>query len=284
MKKFSRFLLACVVILAALGTFFAVKNRDSLSKIEMPEIEIINKKDKVESTVVFSDIEGAKTTKVSMVSVAQVDDFYNINAEYPQIESAGKEFNEKIYLLIKSKIDEFKNESRANWQARLATMPEGEAKPETPDQPFDFIAAWDLMRLGPRYAGFTIEIYYFAGGAHGISEIYAFNYDLGGEKEITIADFLGSDEELQKLAAMANEKAAEQLKIAGLEQNDILDEMISSGTAPEASNYRNFVFGGNVLKIYFEKYQVAPGSAGTIVLEFYKNELEQNEIFSDYFN
>ena len=134
----------------------------------------------------------ANDVKMSIVSVAQSDSFYNIKAEYPQFEGADVAFNKKIVDTVNGQIAAFKKEAKDNFDARNATMPAGQAKLENPEQPFEFIASWTPAQFDTRYESFMIDVYYFSGGAHGIDQIFAFNYDLQNKKEITVADFLGS--------------------------------------------------------------------------------------------
>ena len=237
---------------------------------------------KVDQTCSLSATTQTKGVRISVASVAQSDSFYNIQAEYPQFDAADPAFNQKIAALINSEVNNFKKEAKDNFDARNATMPAGQPVLQNPEQPFDFIAIWTPAQFGPRYLSFMIDIYYFSGGAHGIDQIFAFNYDLENKKEITINDFLGSADNLNKLAVMAQDQVTAQLQSNGLQSNDSLTQIIQDGTKPVPENYRNFTFGYGKLAIYFEQYQAAPGSAGTLTVNFYKDNLEQNAINSTY--
>jgi len=221
-------------------------------------------------------------TRMSVVTVSQADDFYNIQAEYPQFDGADPSFNGKISSTVDGLIAGFKKEAKDNFDARNATMPPGNSPLQKPQEPFDFIAAWTPAQSGPRYVSFMADIYYFSGGAHGTDQIFAFNYDLQNKKEITIADFLGSADNLDKLAKLSRDQITEQLKSDGLQMDDSLTRMIDDGTKATPDNYRNFTFGYGKLTVYFEQYQVAPGSAGSLTVVFYKNDLDQEGINTSY--
>ena len=216
--------------------------------------------------------------RMNIVTVAQADDFYNIKAEYPQFEGADAAFNAKIAAAVNGRIEAFKKEARENFDARNATLPAGQAAKPNPEEPFDFIAVWTPGQFGPRFASFMLDIYYFSGGAHGQDQIFAFNYDLQNQKEITIVDFLAGQDNLEKLAKIAQERITAQLESSGLPVNDSLKQMVQSGTESKPENYRNFTFGNGKLSVYFEQYQAAPGSEGTIKIDFYKKDFEQNGI------
>lgn len=224
------------------------------------------------------------TVPMSVNSVNLLDSFFNIKAEYPQFQIRGVDaLNKKISDLIDNKIASFKKDSQDNWNARRATATPDNPVPENPEQPFDFIATWTPTQINDQYLSFYINIYNFTGGAHGAGEIDTFNYDIKNKKEITIMDFLGnSQDSLQNLSVLAAQNVGYDLQSKGMPMNDFLNQMIADGTAPKIDNYSNFNFNHNSLTIYFQQYQVAPGSAGQITITLYKQELEQNSIKSEY--
>jgi hypothetical protein len=264
-------LVLAAAVLAGLSAFLCWQNGRVAVGPEGTDIE------QVSSTVRNGGV------KMSVVSASQSDNFYNIQAEYPQFDDADPAFNQKIADLVKGQIENFKKEAKDNFDARNATMPEGEPILQEPEQPFDFIATWTQDRSGASYLSFVFDIYYFSGGAHGIDQIFAFNYDLENKKEITISDFLGSAESLDKLSKMAQDQVASQLQSNGMEMDDSMAQMVREGTRSTSENYRNFTFGSDKLTLYFEQYQAAPGAAGTIKIVFSKDDLERNGIVSNYF-
>jgi hypothetical protein len=138
-------------------------------------------------------------------------------------------------------------------------------------------------QLNDKYISFVVNLYYFVGGAHGANETYAFNYDLTKQKEITILDFLNSSQQsLEKLAGLSAQEVTSQLQGNEATMDDFLKQMIKDGTKPDLKNYKEFNFNYNSLTIYFQQYQVAPGSAGAITVTFYKNSLNASSINSDY--
>ncbi len=219
---------------------------------------------------------------MNVQSVWKSDNFFHIEAEYPQFEMAATDFNQKISDLIAGKISNFEKESRDNWKARLKTLPAGEPVPENPETPFVFIASWQPTQLNNKYLSFVIKVYYFTGGAHGNEEIYAFNYDMAKKKEIHIDDFLGSSQKaLEKISKMSTHDIIGQLQSMGWEV-DRLKEMVDQGTEPVFKNFKDFNFNSNSLIIYFQRYQVAPGAAGSLTVMIPKTTLEENSIKSDY--
>lgn len=220
---------------------------------------------------------------MSVQSCRESDEFFRIQAEYPQFETVAPSFNQKIAHLISGKISSFKEESLDNWKARLKTLPAGESVPENPQVSFDFIASWQRAQLNHKYLSLVIKIYYFTGGAHGNEEIYAFNYDMVKKKEISINDFLGhSQEAWQKISRISAQDIMSQLQSMGWREDDNLKKMVSQGTASVPENFRNFNFNNYSLIIYFQRYQVAPGAAGSLTVTIPKTTLEEIPVKSPY--
>jgi hypothetical protein len=221
--------------------------------------------------------------QVSVISISQTDSFYNIQVEYPQFKEVDAAFNKEISDLILGEIDSFKKEAKDNWNARNATLATGETPATNPPSPFDFIASWTPTQINKEYVSFSVNIYYFVGGAHGVTEVNAFNYDVIKKADITINDFLGNSQQaLQKLSQIAAQQVTSQIQSNGVQIDDFLTQMIQQGTQPTADNYRNFNFNYDSLIIYFQQYQVAPGYLGPLTVILYKNILEENSIKSDY--
>lgn len=265
MKKIYWFIVIIVIILAV-ATVWYVRNTKQINE-EPSETE------KNEENAL----------QISIVSISQTDNFYNIQVEYPQFKGLNEEFNQKISSLITEKIDDFKKNSLDNWDARKATAGPEEVIPENPEQPFDFISTWEQAQLNDEYISFVIKLYYYVGGAHGANEIYTFNYDITKGEEITMVNFLNaSGESFEKLADLCEQEVTTQLQSKGIQIDDFLKQMIESGTKPTEENYRNFSFKYNSLTIYFQQYQVAPGAVGEVTVAFYKSTLNTNSINSDY--
>jgi len=221
--------------------------------------------------------------RMKIHSIRESDSFFYVQAEYPEFMAASDDFNHEIAALISNKISGFKKESVDNWKARLDTVPAGKSVPENPEQPFPFIASWESAQLNTQYLSLVIKIYYFSGGAHGSEEIHTFNYDMLQKKKIRIEDFLDSSQEaLKRISKISAEDITSQLKSRGWREDDSLKEMVKQGTTPLFENFKNFNFDPQGLTIYFGKYQVAPGAAGSLTVRITKALLEQNLLQSDY--
>ncbi len=214
--------------------------------------------------------ESQESALASTSTISQLDDFYNIKAEYPQFTGADPAFNKKIADLITGKIDAFKKDVKENFSA-------------TPTEPFDFIADWKPTQLNDQYISFVMTMYYFTGGAHGINEVSAFNYDVVNKKEITISDFSNSSEEnLQKLSDLAIQKAIFYLETNVGSVDGSMKKWVEEGAGPKWENFKDFNFKDGSMIVYFQQYQVAAGAVGPVTITLSKNILEQNYITSNY--
>jgi hypothetical protein len=270
MKKIILVLVAGVIVLAALSAFLYQR---------YSELAVVAGFGKTTQACPSGQ---SSAVAMSVVSVNQSDSFYNIQAEYPQFGCADAAFNQKIANVVIGKIDAFKKEAKDNFDARNATMPAGQPPLQNPEQPFDFVATMTPAQFSPHYESFMIDVYYFSGGAHGIDQIFSFNYDMANKKEITIGDFLSSQAGLDKLATLSLAQVTSQLQSSGLQIDPSVTQMVADGTKATADNYRNFTFGYGKLTVYFEQYQVAPGVYGTMTVNFFKNDLTQDGINASY--
>jgi len=220
---------------------------------------------------------------VKIHSIRESDSFFYVQAEYPEFLAASDDFNHEIAALISDKISGFKEQSTDNWKARLDTVPAGNPLPENPERPFPFIASWGSAQLNTQFLSLVVRIYYFSGAAHGNEEIHVFNYDMSQKRKVGIEDLLDSSQEaLRAISKISAEDITSQLKSRGWKEDDTLKEMIKGGTAPTFDNFEAFNFDPQGLTIYFGKYQVAPGAAGSLTVRITKAVLEQNLIQSDY--
>lgn len=265
MKKIYLFIILTIIVLAAAWLFRP-------KELEEPVPQ--NQTEQKQETV---------APLFSTTTISQSDAFYNMNAEYPQFSKTDDAFNSKIKTLITDKIDAFKKDAKDYWDARKATAGPGEVVPDNPEAPFEFISKWTPVQINDKYISFVIDIYYFSGGAHGINEIKAFNYDIGNKKEITVNDFLNSSPiNLQKVASLASKDVKSQLQAKDVEIDQSVEQMIDAGTKATAENFANFNFKDDEMIIYFQQYQVAPGAYGPITVNLLKQDLVQKMIESDY--
>ncbi len=106
---------------------------------------------------------------------------------------------------------------------------------------------------------FNIEMY--TGGAHPNHYIKTINYDISNNQIIDIDYLIARNPDiLNKLSVLSHDILLDKFK-----NSDTYDvDMIQEGTSVTESNFQNFIFTKEGLKIYFPHYQVAPYSYGVI--------------------
>ncbi len=216
------------------------------------------------SPLVYSDTKSGTSQSViniSIYSIKESTELFDIGAEYPQIDKVGPAFNEKIKSFVETKIADFKKASEENWKARKATSPLNKDLGEYPEKPFYFDISWEPAQLNDRYISFVLHISFYEGGANGNEIVAAFNYDLSNNLEITLSDLLGDYPDYLKTISYHTIKELESsIKTEG--NADMLIKMINEGAGPKEENFENFTFSDKMINIYFSKTKVLPGYFG----------------------
>lgn len=132
----------------------------------------------------------------------------------------------------------------------------GEEKPDSYDM-WDMNGIFTLARPNPDVVSVTFNIYSYSGGAHGNLFIRCLNYDLRTGAELGLnALFESPEKALALLAELTNKKLRQDLG------DDVEEEMLQSGTAPEPTNFANLSLRPDGLVVEFQPYQVGPWSIG----------------------
>ncbi len=186
---------------------------------------------------------------------------WTLSIEYPQFAFAPASFNKEISSAVDAHLADFKKNAQDNWALRQATTPTGTPVEQFPSSPFDFIVTWEPAQINAHYISFILRFSSYQGGASGVDELQTFNYDLVAKKDLTFADlFAGTPDYLQKVSQVSRQQLTSNLETAS--QGHVQTDMLDSGTAPTANNFKNFTFTDYSITIYFPRYQVAPGAFG----------------------
>ncbi len=200
-------------------------------------------------------------------SLKELTPLQHVDVEYPQFLSLNEELNKEISDIVNNKVNEFKNNSQSNWEAMKEV---DDSLGENPEMPFYFSLSWSPVQINDKYISFMMETYSFSGGAHGNQEVYSFNYDVKNNKKITITDMVGN---LKEFSNLAKEDA----------QMQIGDALFEEGLLPQEENFNTFTFSSEVLTIYYQKYQIAPGAMGITKSIFNKESLRIKNLNTEYF-
>lgn len=136
------------------------------------------------------------------------------------------------------------------------SLPEGEEKPATYDQ-WEMTGFYTLSRPSPDIVSITFNIYSYSGGAHGNLFIRCLNYNLATSKPLELANLFGDTEKaLEIMSVYCDEKLRKELG------SDLDEDMLRSGTTPEANNFFNLSLVKDGVVVEFQPYQVGPWSIG----------------------
>lgn len=138
--------------------------------------------------------------------------------------------------------------------------------------PYELETSYTLTRPSPSVLSVVWKTASYTGGAHGNLEISSTTYDLKTGKLIDLYDvFKNLDIALDIMSRFCSRSIGHAL---GDMYND---DMLRTGTAPEAENYACFALTPSGIRIYFQPYQVAPWAAGPQVADIPLDELKDAE-------
>ena len=203
--------------------------------------------------VTFTACVSQKSTVPGVTSIRSLpgNDIYQADMDIPEI--AGEpELNTLINNQINSWYDEFISDAELNSQIAKEY-----------GQPFTFENQWKVPLNNEDCTSVLLTAYQFTGGANGIDYMASFTWNKITQKIMPLESFLPlvmTDPSLESLAQICRKELAAALSA---ENDSNLQQMILAGTEPVAENYQIFTISDAGLTIYFQKYQVAPGSAGT---------------------
>ncbi len=182
---------------------------------------------------------------------------YTMDAEYPQIEGDSRfdNFNREARNLITKDVAAFKT-SETSAEADTGSETPAETMDSTLDIGYEIRYATDDL-ISVEFTEGTYE----RGAAHGNSNTTVLNYDVKNGKKLALADlFTPKSNFLGVISAYCIKDLRERAK---KDKDAMLDEeMMKSGAAPQADNYRAWAITKKGLWITFDPYAVAPYAAG----------------------
>jgi hypothetical protein len=155
-------------------------------------------------------------------------------------------FNQEIYQIYTTEMDDFIRLSEENEEWRSQNFPEFSNRLDVHYEPGYF--SEDLISFN-----FPVEVY-IAGMAHPNHYNRVINYDLQESRPLLLKDLFVSEDRILQIIADYCENE--------LRSKDEL--LFEEGVQPTASNYKNWVITEQGLLIVFDPYQVAPGAVGTL--------------------
>jgi hypothetical protein len=161
---------------------------------------------------------------------------YKITGKYPVTGNA--DLDSIVSRFVANTVTEFKDDIKADTQSHPWMN--------------DLTITYNASITRYKYVSYELDSYRFTGGAHGMTLIQTFNYDLSSNKLLSLPDLFALPTYLDTLSLLS----FAYLKQA-LDTNANV-EMIESGTQPLAETFERFQLIPMGLQIHFGAYEVAP--------------------------
>ena len=199
-------------------------------------------------TFAESENEGRSTLKISYAETDQTA----INARIRDVSSA-----------FIDDYREFAALQEAEYQKELKETGAGPASFVTHyDQRLEFAVA-----NGSIISFSLVQSMHTGGTGNTVTAGYIFNLEDG--TELPISELFVDESYLERLSSLARERLASQLGESAPES------LLESGTAPQADNFDTILFDeGGLVRVKFDKYQVASGVAGVVEMYLHISDLE----------
>lgn len=197
--------------------------------------------------------------KYQNVSVNEDLNYLETKINYPQFDNL-PELNKRIENTILNNWKSFKSYSKNEWNSIVALNNRGTSKLPV----FEYLVNYEVSGNND-IVSVLLSTYIFNGGAHGNTNLSAFNYQISTGKFINILTASGmSYNEISSICRNTLYKKLIENDKTGMppSEQDALREMINTGAFPQAGNYEIFTVDDEHLFVYFEPYSVAPYSYG----------------------
>lgn len=182
----------------------------------------------------------------------------SVSIYYPRVGNA--EVDAKLKDFAESMANAYEQELRESYE-------DSEDKPDSYGT-WEETGFFTAERPNPDVISITFNIYTYSGGAHGQLLVHVQNYDLKSGKLLTFDDLFADP---QKALSLLSELSA--TKLRSVLGDDVEEDMLKEGTAPESANFANISLLANGIAVEFQPYQVGPWSIGQQHVELSLEEL-----------
>lgn len=188
-------------------------------------------------------------------------DLVDVDASWPVLGIARVDDESRAF--VEGQVEAFEQETLAFAEDLKAT---GEDREEEGDAshlfPYELIISHDVTYPSPRVASILWNVWSYTGGAHGLLDIVAGNYDRSNGYPLLLEDlFVDPDLAVLQFSKVARRMLAEPDEGAE-DGSGIPDEMLMAGTEPVEDNFHTFIVTPGGVRLHFQPYQVAPWAAG----------------------
>ena len=143
----------------------------------------------------------------------------------------------------------------------LAEQLKSAASASCPAWQYMLTIEYEVISYTDKVISLLLNISPYLGGAHGMTYLKTFNFDLENNRLLELGDIFNPDSDyLAYISGYCRQDLEKQMLFMQTEPDN---DWINEGTDPAVlQNYSRFLLGPEGLIIRFEAYQVAPGAAG----------------------
>lgn len=123
---------------------------------------------------------------------------------------------------------------------------------------YELMGTYEINRPSENAVSVLFSIYNYTGGAHGMRELNCINFELPSGRRLALEDIFGKP---QRALEILSDYSRARLP-AELGPDFVDEDMLSSGTAPDAANFANLTLLPDAVRVEFGPYQVASWAAG----------------------
>jgi len=249
-------LFSCIFFCGVITLGVLIYNHISLSQQPFPQTPTPSqdiKNGPVSAPISDTTDTTSKDVGLSPKKVSDVGSTYTIDIEYPQAISPNSNLEDTINTVINEYID--------------GTVSDIQKAPDSGVGPNTLTLKYTIEYQSQDLISILLTGDEYTGGAHGNPIVKTFNFDLNTPRVLELADVFQSSEPY--LADLSD------LTKARLLDDPSADEtLVNSGTAPIASNFKNWNFSDGGFLVTFDAYQVAPYAAGTPQVTIHYDKLD----------
>ncbi|MGL5712291.1 MAG: DUF3298 and DUF4163 domain-containing protein, partial [Paraclostridium sp.] len=190
------------------------------------------------------------------------DEYFRSNIKYPYLKIKDNYINKEdiptkiidnINIQISNTINEFKNKIKKTSEDYKKTYEKEDKKDQYPKYQYEAISDYKIEFNKSNILSIPLTMYEFTGGAHGLTTIKSFNYDVSTGKEIKLKDLFKENSNYKEVI---NKHISEEIS-----KNPSVYFVGEEGFKG-ISDIQTFYIDDEGLVIYFSLYDIAPYSTG----------------------
>lgn len=161
--------------------------------------------------------------------------------------------NAAVDAALKRFVEDLAND----FESEVKSSAQAEQEPPSSYGYWEETGSFTISRPNPDILSVTFNIFYYTGGVHGQMLVHVMNFNLKTGKELSFDDLFAHPAQAIAILSEVSEK-----KLRETLGDEVEEDMLRSGTAPEADNFSQIALVPDGVVAEFQPYQVGPWSIG----------------------